>query len=202
MKKQTIAILCIIAVGSLFSVVYAAGTIITDTSITTNAITTGTMTVTSSCSGCGAGEGTFSTWTLLTNTTFTPLTIQDLEYSKINTNGTSLIVTQIGETYIIDKSGTIIKDSAGSASKTGKYISGADQSVTGLYQTMLEIGSTKFAVFSKSHLLQETSISTANTFFNINDIVISMSPDGKYILLTGADKAAPTTFRYVIYQGS
>ena len=58
LKKQSLLIISIIAIGSLFSVAYSASTIISDSGITTS-----NLTVTGTCIGCGTSSHTHTVLT-------------------------------------------------------------------------------------------------------------------------------------------
>lgn len=195
MKKQTLSIIAILAIGTLFSVAYSASTIISDTGITTPSLTATTITVTGTCTGCGS-EGTFTNWTTLTNSsTVTTDPLSGGTFCQIDTHGNTLYLDGDNIAILTSSTGTKILEKSTAASSLNKIF---DQSASsGKYQ-VIEASSSTINVYSNAVLVKTVGIKSTN-FINA-DPVICVSADGKYIGVLG--QASANHERVVILQGS
>src|SRR5690348_7491948 len=102
-RTSILGIIAILGVGVFLSVTYAASTIITDTSISTT-----NLTVTGTCSGCG-GDGSFTTYALVTNKTVTNNQLDSSNlYLKMANDGSSFFIERQFDYVILNSTSDII----------------------------------------------------------------------------------------------
>jgi hypothetical protein len=197
MKRQTLLIISIIATGSLFGAVYASGTIITDTGITT-----GNLTVTGTCTGCGAGEGSYSNYnTIQLNTTIGTAFIATQYTSMSISNNGNVVFGSNGNNTAVTIGGTIIQSGSGYASAPGVDIA---QSITGEYQ-LIVVDDVHYdlKVIKNGIFLQDIGIDLSQFISPdaAKGVAMAISPDGHYISVIGKDSGG-TSERLVIFKGS
>ena len=198
MKKQSLIIICILAAGSLLGTVYAASTVITDSGITTT-----NLTVTGTCTGCGASEGDFTSYnTVLLNTTIVPLATADTVISSVYiSNNGDVLSSGNQNNFLLKNNGTLIYTNATSINGFGKDIS---QSMTGKFQILTnDFSSLEIKVFKDQAFLQNLSIDFTqfSNPTNGGSIGIAISSDGKYIAVVGKDFGALND-RILVFEGS
>lgn len=192
MKRQTLMIIGIIAVGSLLGSVYATSTVITD-----NGITTSNLTVTGTCTGCG-GSGSFTTWNLLYNVTLT-----QTDYPTgfdIDNNGNSVLQYNQA-TGFVSKNGTeLVKVATNQISNSGMKL--VDQSANGKYQIYFDGVNHQIHILQNATLVHIIQLNMPGDFNTGSDILsISISPSGEYIGVTGLNHAR-TFDRLQLFEGS
>lgn len=183
LKKQTLAIISILAVGSLFSVVYASGTTITNTGITTPSLT-----VTGTCTGCGSIEGSFTTYSLTLNQTVAGTAGNNGIFTQVSTNGSSVSSDAAPLTAIVKLDGTVVSVTTtpnSYFSLTSPNVQ--DKSLAGKYMIITNTGGT-VDIYKNQALLQQITIDTTHSFSNTS-VSIGISADGKYIVIFGDDKS-------------
>src|SRR5690348_7274057 len=147
MKKQTISIISILAIGSLLSTVYAATTIITD-----NSISTSNLIVSGSCSGCSNEESFTNYNTIALNTTvssghgFVPILYVGNDGAVMGA-GTSknFLVYLNGTTSFLE--GNFGNDITG--------LSMMDQSASGQYRVIIDGTNNLISVFKSGQKIQD-----------------------------------------------
>lgn len=196
MKKQTLAIIGIIAAGSLFSIVYATGTVITDSGITTPTLTTGSIVNSGSCTGCGASEGSYSSWSTTLNQTVTGSHASLVVNLQINNNGTTTGL-DLQKASVINIAGSVVSNIAVSENTQSDQPI-ISQSVNGEY--IVTLGSNNISVFKNDLFFKSYTLTTAN-FSNMNTVSLAISPNGKYIVAYGEDTGTALE-RLVVFKGS
>lgn len=189
MKKQSILILLIILGGSSASIIYASGTTITNTSVTTPTLNAVNVNISGTCTGCGGGEGSFTVYSLVLNKTVTGTSGNNGVFTQVSTNGSSISSDSSSITSIIKLDGTIVSTTTTPntyQSATSPNIQ--DQSLNGKYMIITNNSGPSLDVYKNQALLQQITIDTTHSFFNTS-ISIGISQDGKYIVLYGDDKS-------------
>lgn len=197
MNKQLIAILSIVAIGSILGVAYATGTVITNTGITT-----GNLVVTGTCTGCGAGEGSYSNYnTIQLNTTIGTAFIATQYTSMSISNNGNVVFGSNGNNTAVTIGGTIIKSGSSYASAPGVDIA---QSITGEYQ-LIVVDDVHYdlKVIKNGIFLQDIGIDLSQFISPdaAKGVAMAISPDGHYISVIGKDSGG-TSERLVIFKGS
>jgi hypothetical protein len=213
-NKQLLAIICIIAAGSVISIAHAVITNIDDTTVTTDNVVAsvvnstsaniGTLNV-SSCSGCGggSGEGDYSSYTMISNSTATNLGGNSFYNLRISDTGNVLVEAPNGQIcWLLNSTNYRVYDNSGprncnnwGANDVNSYAVGS--SITGKYQVILSYGTgsntaTYVQVFKDGALL--TNMSNIG-FYDASSSyapAVAISPNGKYIIELGADVTTST----------
>lgn len=195
MKKQTLAIISIIAIGSLTSIVSATSTSISDSGITTPALTTNTLTVTGSCSGCGGGSGSFTLYSTVLNQTIsgtdgsTPILI------LINDTGSIIAETNFQTEISLNSNGNKIFVFNQPQTTLGTPFNPMMvQSLDGRYIAVINQTNNDIYVWKDHQLLQTIGINisqwcpTGGVLSNGRQ-AIAISPNAKFIGLFGEDSS-------------
>ena len=195
--KQLYIILCIIGVGSISSVAYAASTIITDTSITTT-----DLTVTGTCTGCAAGEADFTNYNIiaLNSTVITGASNSIFGQLAISNNGNTAYVSSTYNTFVNLAGVTKFLNFTGVSSFKSQQL---DQSRTGEYLVIFNDNTPSISIFKNGVYLQDLGWKSSEftTPSLGSHISIGISPDGKYIGVVGLDIGGVDD-RLVIFEGS
>ncbi|MGI0087331.1 MAG: hypothetical protein ACREBI_05165 [Nitrosotalea sp.] len=216
MKKQTLAITAILAAASIFGIVYASSTSISDTAVSTttvnavngvysNDVNTTNLFVTGTCTGCGVGgasEGNFNSYnTIASNKTAGSGAIDDYIYEVMISN----IGTVSFEGSLYDKvfkfDGTLVYENADSLS----YGYSGKQSITGEYQIVVhDFPTPGVSVFKNGVYLQDLglNLSQFQPITQRNEYDAAISPDGEYIVVVAPNVNPNPGDRVVIFQGS
>ena len=187
-----------LVLGGLISVAYASTTIITDTGITTT-----NLTVLGLCTGCGATEGSFSTWTTAFNGTVAGTSgIGNGGLIQINNNGTMDYLDGNGFAVIVTSAGVVTKVVATTGGNNGGSFTTA-QSLTGVYQIIFDQNNDKIQVFKNGVTnIKNIGFSPGQFTFGFgNRAGIAISPNGKWIGMQAEDSGGALN-RVVIFQGS
>lgn len=196
MNKQTIVILGIIAAGSILGTVYATGTVITDTGITT-----GDLTITGTCTGCG-GEASYGSWTTLEQEgTFTSNGI--VNQMLLDNNGNLLVSLGINAgtptSWIISNTGSITSYTSNSfGAVSSNFIT---QTSTGQYQAIWNDGAKVIDIYVNGTLAANVPLDFASKFATGNQEGIAFSPNGHWLAVVGVDFTDNTKHRFQIYRG-
>ncbi len=188
MNRQSLLIIAIIAGGSILSGL-AYG-------VSNGTIVVGDITVTGTCTGCG-GEGTFTTWSTLTNSsTVTTDILSGGVDCKIDTNGNVLYADSDNTSLLFGFNGSkIIEAHTGTTGGINNIVA---QSSTGKYQIIVYDTSHTLKIYKNNVLYKTIGYTSSN--FSALDPVTCISSDGKYIGLLG--QASNNHARVVILQGS
>lgn len=189
MKRQSIAIISIIAVGSLFGFAYSTGTVITNTGI-----------ITPSCTGCLTNSVSYSTWSTALNTTIAGTNGNPVIGLQTGTDGSAIVSNSNDRVAIVKLDGTVvIAHVAPSGFVNTGQISSA-QSIDGTYKILLM--SNSINVYKNNSLLTTFGIDvTQFSGGDLRTVSVSISPDGKYIAVSGEDTGGALN-RVVILTGS
>lgn len=210
MNRKILLLLLILGSGSILATVYASNTTITNTSVSTTTVNTSDLVashdvnttnlfVTGTCSGCGAMEGSYNSYSTTLNQTVTgsqATTIVGLQ----SANDGSILGLDFHRASLVLVNGTVIKNipTIPNFQSDQRLTS---QSVNGVY--FVALNSTGNILVYKNHVLLTTiGIKTSQFYLgNLNTASIVMSPNGKYIALYGAD-SGNVLDRLLIFQGS
>src|SRR5437899_8346382 len=83
MKKQTLFIILILALGSIFAVAYAPSTIIDDSSVSTTDVNTVNLHVSGTCTGCGSSGGGLTMTKYVNDTSYFGMQYFDIHNNPI-----------------------------------------------------------------------------------------------------------------------
>lgn len=204
MKKQSLLILLIILGGSSASIIYASGTTITNTSVTTPTLNAVNVNVSGTCTGCGGGEGSFTNYnTVVLNTTaatsgtendiYINSAISNLGDSIFSGNEKNVLVKLDGTTKFLNSSGILSGSQQFSQSETGKYVVIKNNNSA----------PAKISVFKNGIYMQDLGIKYSQVFNTdaINGVTIAISPDGHYILVVASDSVTGDS-RLLVFEGS
>jgi len=195
-----LAILLIIIAGGISATAYATTTIISDSGIITS-----NLTITGTCTGCGAGEGDFNSYAVIYNSTFATISPTGLvKNTAISNDGSFFIIDNNDKIWEIAANKTIIINANVSAATTGTGFQ-SGQSMTGEYKFVYDDSFTLVHIIKNNNLIQTSSLDkTQFQAFGPNsfaDSSMSMSPNGKYIEVAGPNNG-DGLLRVVILQGS
>lgn len=194
MKKQTIMIIILLSVGTLFGVGYSASTIISDSGITTS-----NLTVTGTCTGCG-GSGTFTTYSTILNTTITGTSGSSNVGLFTSNDGSILAQDSTSKISLTLLNGTVVSVTNDPSGSTNIGQQAIAQSSDGKYKTILK--SDSILVYKNNVLLQTIGIKKSDfVFSDLTTVSVSISPDAHYISIAGRDTGGAID-RIVIFQGS
>lgn len=183
----------LLGIGSLFSITYAASTIISDSGITTP-----NLTVTGTCAGC-SGEGDFSSYSLITNKTDTSGPFSAGIYVQVGNDKSVIGFENGGKTMYFNPSGNLISSTSNSSPIAGPYP--FEQSLTGKYRIIRNDTSSQIDVYKNNILLTHIPIDITHSFESYLFTTCGISQDGKYIALFGPDFT--TNFEQLqVWQGS
>jgi hypothetical protein len=173
MKKQPLIISLIILAGITSSgLAYA---------VTNGSIITGDLTVTGTCTGC-SGEADFTTWTLITNQTVSGTSAIFPFNTAIGNNEISYVGGS-GKAYLIDSNGVLKGATNFNIASIGTQLV---QSASGEYKVLQDDNGT-VTIFKNSAKLQTINADTTHSFSAATNLLTTISPNGKYVLLTGTD---------------
>lgn len=206
MKKQSILILLIILGGSSASIIYASGTTITNTSVTTPTLNAVNVNISGTCNGCGGGEGSFTTWNPTAfnytnprvNNNFICEAFMDnngiMYFQQCSGNG--LFGIALNGTLLVNQISGINTNYDNQQNKFSVF-----HTYLGHYTDTNDCGGSvdcvrvyKNGVFKKQ-LPFESAVFGSDSGFTI-------SPDGKYIGLYGGDIGNTTKLIVRVFQGS
>lgn len=196
-NKRFIILTAIFVAGSILATAYASNTVIDNTSVSTTTVNTVDLHVTGTCTGCGGGssEGTFTTWTTLTNSSIsTTNLLNGAVYCKIGTNANVLYSDSNSVSLLFSSTPSLLVENDNSINPSG--IVNFDQSLTGKYQ-IIQPSSGLVSVYSNGTLVKNLGFTSSNFAGGTTECI---SPDGKYIALMG--KASSNHARVVILKGS
>ena len=194
MKKQSLAIISIIAIGSLLGTVYATGSIISDSGIITPSLIV---------NGNQIGESSFTSYnTVALNTTST--NADNLINNVLISNDGTVMISGAAKNQIVTLTGTTIYTNSSYGTSSG--IKQIVQSLTGEYQVILSsTGSGKVSVFKNHVYLQDLGIKTSQFsgggLLSDSQAGLAISSDGKFIAVVGKDSAGLTD-RVLVFRGS
>ena len=197
MKKQSLTILAIVITGFIIGGIAYAQTTISDTNITTPSLT-----VTGTCTGCGASEGNFINY----NTVALNTTLPGSEGSAVG----EIFISNAGNVILSDQHKNIFTTLGGSVifvnNNNNDLYSGLkviDQtSVTGNYTISTDTASKEIVVTKNNVVLQRLGFNVSQcSGSSIDSLGLAISPNGKYIALGCTDTGAALN-RLVIFQGS
>lgn len=194
--KTSITILGILIIGSLFAVGYATSTVISDSGIITS-----NLTVTGTCTGCGGGEGDFTTYSNFLNATIGGASLGNNIKALLTANdGSFMFSDNAFQNIIVFANGTVIKeyDSTFEDFPNGDKL--FDQSSTGKYKIIYDQGhSNEIKVYKDNSLLQSIGIDTSQV--SANECSTAISANGKYISLVCSNFAG-TNDTALTFEGS
>jgi len=195
-QRSLIAIIILAGIGSIGTVLAYTGTITANQGSFNNVLVTGT------CTGCGANEGSFTTWTTLTNTTVGTVSVSNVNNVIVSNGGSILAETVDCKDAYFFINATVIK-TTNSLSLCPANQDSTDQSMTGEYQIIYDADRTNNIYIYKNNILQTTkTISTADFSGGVlSSTGIGISPNGKYIVVYGIDTGAAAQ-RLIVLQGS
>uniref|UniRef100_A0AAT9JH15 ORF17 n=1 Tax=Nitrosopumilaceae spindle-shaped virus TaxID=3065433 RepID=A0AAT9JH15_9VIRU len=190
-QRSLIAIIILAGIGSIGSVLAYSGTISAGQGNFNNVLVTGT------CTGCGAGEGSFTHYnTIALNTTVTGF--RDTLIGELHVGNDGAIISHgDNNNKIVYINGTQVFEE--SSHTTPGSSQETDQSQTGEYKIVLDTNAGTVEVYKNNSFIQGLGLNTAQfTGFKIG---IAISPDGKYIAVLGEDSGGAVD-RLVVFQGS
>lgn len=173
--------------------------------VTNGSITVGDLTVTGTCSNCGAGSGTFTTWSKITDFTtdsFTSNTNNWVDAAVTNTG--TFTISNLNTTVVYDKDGTVVTSYRSAnddfASQPSQFLG---RSVDGTYVSAYDFTPHQVRIYTNGTLLTSIPVDTTSKYFSTADVVPYMSPNGKYILVWGYNNTINLhTNRVQLWQGS
>lgn len=177
MNYNALMIIIILAAGGVSIGVSYASTIITDATIIVN-----NLTVTGTCTGCGGGDGSFTTWTLIQQTNFTESGCFNGSFISLDNNGNSLFTCN--NVILITNGGSITNF----GSNINQFTQAATESSTGKYKTFTNGTGTQYniPIISNSTLIHSIIVN-ASVFKTPSQVINAISPSGEYITLKGND---------------
>ena len=195
-QRILITLIILAGIGSIGSVLAYSGTISAAQGNFNNVLVTGT------CSGCGAGEGSFTSWTTLTNTTLGTVSVSNADNVIVSNNGSILAETIDCTDAYFFTNGTVIR-TTNSLSLCPANQDSSDQSITGKYQIIYDADRTNNIYIYKNNVLQDTKMIQASQFSGgvLSSTSVGISPDGKYIVVYGTDSGVASQ-RLIVLQGS
>lgn len=198
MKKQTIAILGIIAAGSILGTVYATGTVITDTGITT-----GDLTITGTCTGCGS-EASYSSWTTLEQEGTLASGGNIINQMLLDNNGNLVISFGSGAgtafTWLVSNTGSTTSYASNSFSAVSSSF--ITQTTTGQYQAIWNDGAKVIDIYVNGTLAANVPLDFASKFATGDQEGITFSPNGHWLAVVGVDFTDHSKNRFQIYRGT
>lgn len=198
MKKQTIAIIGIIAAGSILGTVYATGTVITDTGITTS-----DLTITGTCTGCGS-EASYSSWTTLEQEGTLASGGNIANQMLLDNNGNLLVSFGCSPcsptSWIISNTGSTASYTSNSfAAVSSAFIT---QTSTGQYQAIWNDGAKVIDIYVNGTLAANVPLDFASKFATGYQEGITFSPNGHWLAVVGVDFTDHSKNRFQIYRGT
>lgn len=193
MKKQTISIIALLVVGTLFGVGYSASTVISDSGITTT-----NLTITGTCTGCGSGS--FINWTTSLNETIAGTGGHPNAGLFVSIDGSVSSTDTTSKTALILINGTVKTVTAGVPNMLNVGQLPYAQSIDGKYKVFLTASGVD--VYKNNVLIKTLGIDkTQFTAGVLGDESVGISSDGKYIAVSGEDSGAAIE-RVLIFGGS
>jgi len=197
MKKQSLLILLIVLAGSSASIAYGVGTVVTD-----SGITTGNLTITGTCTGCG-GEASYSSWTTLQQEG-TLATGGMIENQVLIDNNGNLVVnfgaaTGTTQTWLVSNLGS----TTSFTSSAGPAVSAAfiTQTTSGQYQAIWNDGAKVIDLYTNGTLAANVPLDFAAKFKTGQPVGIAISPNGHWLAAIGIDFTDNSKNRFQIYRG-
>lgn len=192
-KRQTLAIILILIAGGTSSV-YAT-TILDSTSVFQN------LTVLGTCTGCGGGEGSFTTYSLITNATVAGGDNDPGTMIVVADNGTSFAAEKGHYIFSLSKTGAVTGKSNNFANPlTLADILSVSKSNSGEYMTMYDSSNKTVTIFKNNSFLQHIPVDTINVYGDVG-LAVAISGNGKYIGIFGLDQSGAFD-RIQIWEGS
>ena len=196
-RKTSTTILGMLVLGGLISVAYASTTIITDTGITTT-----NLTILGTCTGCGGGEGTFTSWAKLFNGTVAGTSAGAGGTIYVNNTGTVIFEDNNGGLNLVGPSGTAIAQVTAPVGITTPTNYHTAQSTQGAYQIILDETHSKIVIYKNRALLFTIGVKMGDfTTGPSNHLSVGISPNGQYVAVQGDDTGGALD-RLVIFKGS
>lgn len=194
MKRESIAIFAIIAAGSFLGLAYG---------VTNGSILTGDLTVTGTCTGCGGGEGSFTSYATALNSTIVGTGDNRASNLMVSTNGTVFVLDVAHAVYLIKIDGSATTIATGLDSKDTIYgYQNIAQSQTGKYKAVLDDPNSVIKVYKNDNLLQNIGYNATQFGAIPGDTpAIGISSDGKYIAMYKANASA-TDMILLIFRGT
>ena len=192
-QRSLIAIIILAGISSIGSVLAYSGSISAAQGNFNNVLVTG------SCTGCGA-EGTFTTFSVLTNTTLATSQISTVRTLQVSDNGTILADIRGFDNILVDVTGNIIEEQTSNSGTTPTGVYHIAQSTSGKYKVMFdESGTNDLKIFKNDSFLESHHINPA--YYDNPGCSVAVSNNGKYIALL-CDNFAGTATAMTIFQGS
>lgn len=202
-KKQLILIILILGTGSILGTVYASGTIITNTSVTTTTLNAVNLVLSGTCTGCGGGEGSFTTYSTILNTTVTGTTRSAASNLLVSDNGT-VFGLDVGHVASLITINGIVQQQISSIDNMATIhgYQNIAQSPTGKYKAILDDAIPLIHVYKNDIPLLNLGFNSTQFFTGGADTpAIAISSNGKYIAFW-AENADTNTVRLIVFQGS
>ena len=173
-----------LVLGGLISVAYASTTIITDTGITTT-----NLTVLGVCTGCGAGEGSYTTYSNILNGTVATTNGWGIEYINTSDNGTTLFQDAGNRAVMVKSDGTVITTQT-VVSAGLNNVKTIDKSLTGKYKIIWVEANQVIKLYKNDILLQNIGVKSSQcTIGGGSRPGVSISSSGQYISFQCIDSA-------------
>lgn len=197
-QRSLIAIIILAGIGSIGSVLAYTGTISAGQGNFNNVLVTGT------CTGCGGGEGSFTSYSTILNQTITGTTGWPARYLFVSNDGSNLGADNEPRNFLILLNGTVKFTQVIANSGFDKFVPEAIQSPSGEYKAILNTSGNTISIYKNNVFLQNIGINLSQfsvTGLDSNDFAINISSDGKYISLFSADITGSVD-RIVEFRGS
>lgn len=177
MRKQTLAILSIIALGSVVSIAYATSTVISDAGITTPSLNATNINVSGTCTGCGGiSEGNYNSYSMIYNVTLNRF-VNTNNYLLVNNTGFTFFGdSNQGLLYLFNPSGSLLLNdttfgnfinSALVNSINNKYIIGEYEPGNGTVGVSIWKNTNLLHVIANSHYTSLASISLNGQYIGV-----------------------------------
>lgn len=191
-QRYLIAIIILAGIGSIGSVLAYSGTISAGQGNFNNVLVTGT------CTGCGGGEGSFTSYnTVSLNTTVGSFGGTNFPRIIVNNMGT-VVFSDSNANYVVTISGTTLFNNSTIGSSGNQELS---QSINGIYQIVNNDNVPKVSIFKNNIYLQDLGINLSQFSNPFGKLGMAISPDGHYIAVIGEDSGVSSD-RLLIFRGS
>lgn len=202
-QRLLIGIIILVGIGSIGSVLAYSGSISAAQGNFNNVLVTGT------CTGCGGGSGSFTSYSVIANVTTPHLGVGSItSVDAIVSNDGYTISNDNKNTTLFSSSGTIISNHF----SIGNNVQGRDSTSDGIYKVQIDEDNYPDVTLDifKNNISLQTIHFRASQFSGgafctntggIESCAVSISNDGHYIAAVGVD-SSNTASRLIVLRGS